>query len=55
MFAAKMSKKGRKRKDGADEKTAFEWEKDRILPENLRDEMETMWEVFKINVIIYIS
>lgn len=40
-----MTKRGRKRKLGPEEKAIFEWEKDRILPEDLRDEMETMWEV----------
>lgn len=40
-----MSRRGRKRKMVVEDKATFEWEKDKILPENLRDEMETMWEV----------
>lgn len=40
-----MTRRGRKRKMGAEDKAACDWEKDTILPENLRDELESMWEV----------
>ncbi|OXU30353.1 hypothetical protein TSAR_015882 [Trichomalopsis sarcophagae] len=43
-----MSRRGRKRRLGAEDKAVFEWERDRILPENLRDEMESMWEIPQI-------
>ncbi|XP_014207141.1 uncharacterized protein LOC106638489 isoform X2 [Copidosoma floridanum] len=40
-----MARRGRKRKMAMAEDS---WEKDKILPENLRDEMETMWELPQI-------
>ncbi|KAJ8686887.1 hypothetical protein QAD02_022681 [Eretmocerus hayati] len=43
-----MSRKNRKRKLGAEDRAVFEWEQDRILSEDLRDEMESMWEIPQI-------
>ncbi|XP_058796196.1 uncharacterized protein LOC131667042 [Phymastichus coffea] len=43
-----MSRRGRKRKMAVEDKATCEWEKDKILPENLRDEMEAMWEIPQI-------
>ncbi|CAB0037796.1 unnamed protein product [Trichogramma brassicae] len=43
-----MPKKGRKRKISAEGRDYDEWEKTKILPDSLRDEMESMWELPQI-------
>ncbi|XP_014222707.1 uncharacterized protein KIAA2026-like isoform X2 [Trichogramma pretiosum] len=43
-----MPKKGRKRKISAEGRDYDEWEKTQILPDSLRDEMESMWELPQI-------
>lgn len=41
-----MSKKNRKRKLEGDDQSMVDWEQENIFPEEIKNEMETMWEVY---------
>ena len=40
-----MSKKNKKRKLEEEEQLMVDWEQENIFPEEIRNEMESMWEV----------
>lgn len=49
-----MSKKNRKRKLEGDDQSMVDWEQENIFPEEIKNEMETMWEVHIFIIIIII-
>ncbi|XP_012287734.1 uncharacterized protein LOC105703723 isoform X2 [Orussus abietinus] len=51
----KMSKKGRKRKFEGEEQVMVDWEKENILPDDVKDEMESMWEIPQIFHFLYLT
>lgn len=46
-----MSKKNKKRKLEEEEQSMIDWEQENIFPEEIRNEMESMWEVH-ISIIL---
>lgn len=46
-IADKMSRKSRKRKSDGEEQTTVDGEQDNFFSDEIRDEMETMWEVIE--------
>ncbi|CAK9795675.1 Uncharacterized protein KIAA2026 [Anthophora plagiata] len=50
-----MSKKSRKRKLEGEEQTMIDWEQENIFPEEIRQEMECMWEIPQIFHFLYLA
>ncbi|CAL7937689.1 unnamed protein product [Xylocopa violacea] len=50
-----MSKKNRKRKLEGEDQLMFDWEQENILPEEIKNEMETMWELPQIFHFLHLA
>ncbi|XP_017753878.1 PREDICTED: putative uncharacterized protein DDB_G0282133 isoform X1 [Eufriesea mexicana] len=50
-----MSKKNRKRKLEEEEQSMLDWEQENIFPEEIRNEMESMWEIPQIFHFLHLA
>ncbi|XP_031773971.1 uncharacterized protein LOC100865956 isoform X6 [Apis florea] len=50
-----MSKKNRKRKLEGDDQSIVDWEQENIFPEEIKNEMETMWEIPQIFHFLHLA
>ncbi|KAG7200621.1 hypothetical protein KM043_001177 [Ampulex compressa] len=50
-----MSKKSRKRKLEGEDQSMIDWEQESLLPDDLKDEMESMWEIPQVFHFLHLT